>query len=106
MPDIMKKAKLTFVDHAIHTETLNYSPYNVSFMIKNKPEYFALRRKLTELSINNSNPADADVEKIATDEKVKYQHLPFSDITISQKYFKKLAGQFITINANDGYCQC
>jgi len=93
-PDIMQKARLTFVDYAIHTETLNYSPYNVSFMIKNKPEYFKLRSDLTELSLKTATPTDEQVEKIAEKEGVKYQQLNYSDITLSQKYFKQLAKQF------------
>ena len=93
-PEIMKKAKLTFVDFAIHTETLNYSPYNVSFMIKNKPEYFRLREALTKLSLNTPTPTDEQIEKLAQKLGVKYQQLNFADITLSQKYFKQLATQF------------
>lgn len=93
-PEIMKKAKLTFVDFAIHTETLNYSPYNVSFMIKNKGEYFRLREALTKLSINTPTPTDDQIEKLAEKLGIKYVQLNFSDISLSQKYFKQLATQF------------
>lgn len=93
-PAIMKKAKLTFVDHAIHTETLNYSPYNVSFVIHNKPAYFKLRKGLTELSVKTSTPTDKQVEELAEAEGEKYQQLNFADITLSQKYFKQLGKQF------------
>lgn len=93
-PDIMKKAKLTFVDFPIHTETLNYSPYNVSFMIKNKDAYFRLREALTKLSLNTPTPTDEQIEKLAEKLGVKYQQLNFADITLSQKYFKQLATQF------------
>lgn len=94
VPDIMKKARFTFVDHAIHTETLNYSPYNVSFMIRNKPEYLKLRHELTNLSIKTTAPTDEQIEKIAEKEGTKYQQLHFADIALSQKYFKQLAKQF------------
>ncbi len=93
-PTIMKIAKLTFVDDAIHTETLNYSPYNVSFMIKNKKDYFKLRQELTKLALEVETPTDQDVEKIAKKVGTTYQHLSFSDIALSQKYFKQLAKLF------------
>lgn len=94
VPLLMKKSRLTFVDHAIHTETLNYSPYNVSFMIKNKDKYLELREALTKLSIEQPAPTDEQVEKIAEKLHTKYQQLHFSDITLSQKYFKQLGKQF------------
>lgn len=93
-PAIMQKARLTFVDLAIHTQTLNYSPYNVSFMIHNKPEYFKLRDALTELSLKTPSPKDAQVEKIAESHHTQYEQLNFSDIALSQKYFKQLSKQF------------
>ena len=93
-PTIMENARLTFVDYVIHPETLNYSPYNVSFMIKNKPQYFKLREELTNLSIKNHNPTEEDIKKIAENAGIKYQPLNFADIALSQKYFKQLAAQF------------
>lgn len=93
-PAITKETSFTFVDHAIHTETLNYSPYNVSFMIKNKPQYLKLRNALTELSVETTAPTDEQVEKLAEKLHTKYQQLHFSDIALSQKYFKQLAKQF------------
>lgn len=93
-PDLMKKGKLMFVDHAIHTETLNYSPYNVSFMIKDKPKYLQIRDDLVQLSIDTPEPTEDQIEKIAQKNGIKYQQLNFSDIAASQKYFKELAQQF------------
>lgn len=93
-PQIMSKARVTFVDHAVHTETLNYSPYNVSFMIKNKDKYFRLREALTHWALTHPTPTDEQVEKIAKDLGVKYEQLNFADIALSQKYFKQLATQF------------
>jgi protein-disulfide isomerase len=93
-PDVMEKARLIFVDHAIHTETLNYSPYNVSFMIKNKENYLKLRDALTKLSEKVGAPTDPQIEELAKEFGVNYEQLNFSDITLSQKYFKQLGKQF------------
>ena len=94
LADALSKTRVTFVDDALHTATLNYSPYNVSFMIKNKPEYFKLRAALTALALSTPTPTDAQVAELAQKEGVKYQQLNFADITLSQKYFKQLAKQF------------
>ncbi|MCE5316463.1 MAG: thioredoxin domain-containing protein [Parachlamydia sp.] len=93
-PAIMQKARLTFVDLAVHTQTLNYSPYNVSFMIHNKAEYFKLRDDLTKLSLKTGTPKDEQIEKIAKSNHTQYEQLNFSDIALSQKYFKQLSKQF------------
>jgi uncharacterized membrane protein len=93
-PDVMKVARLTFVDYVIHPETLNYTPYNVSFMIKNKAQYFAIREKLGELSIKTGTPTDELVEKAVEPLGVKYYQLNYADITLSQKYFRQLSKQF------------
>ena len=92
-PAVMAKAKLTFVDHAIHPETLNYSPYNVSFMIKNKPQYLKLRHALTELSTKTSAPTEEQVEELALKQGVKYHQLNYSDVKLSQNYFEQLGKQ-------------
>ena len=93
-PAIINKAKLTFVDYAIHPQTLNYSPYNVSFMIKNKPQYFRLRNEMNKLALNTPDPTEEQIESLAESQGVKYQPLNVADITLSQKYFKELVKQF------------
>jgi hypothetical protein len=92
-PAIMQKAKLTFVDEAVHPETLNFTPYNLSFMINNKPQYFALRNALAQLSESTKTPSDEQVEKMAASIGTQYRQLNYSDVALGIKYFKHLVKQ-------------
>lgn len=93
-PEIMKKAALVYVDMAVHPESTNFTPYNLSFMIKDKPQYFKLREMLTQLSERTTTPSDELVEDGAKKLGVKYEQLHYSDIDMGIKYFQHLAKQF------------
>lgn len=93
-PEIMKKARLIFVDLPVHAESMNFTPYNLSFMIKNKPQYFRLRDALTEMSKGSAAPTDEQVEAAAKKLGVTYDQLNYSDVAVGIKYFKHLAKQF------------
>lgn len=92
-PKIMKVAKLTFIDDPVHPETLNFTPYNVSFMVNNKAKYFDLRRALTKLSENTKAPTDQQIEAISSKLGVKYQQLSYADVALANKYFTHLIKQ-------------
>lgn len=94
MPTITKNAQLTFVDFTIHPSSLNYTPYNLSFMIHNKGKYLELRDALTTLSTETETPTDEQVEKIAQKENVRYKQLNYSDVALGIKYFKTLGTEF------------
>lgn len=49
-PDIEKLAKVYFVDLAVHEDSLNFTPYNLSFMINDKSNYLKLRSVLHDIS--------------------------------------------------------
>ncbi len=88
------KSKIFFVDHVIHPETLNYIPYHLSFMLKNKPHYFELRDELTKLSVVNGAPSEQEIAALAARKGVTYSELNYSDIALGIKYFKKLGEKF------------
>jgi len=90
VPKVMSKARVTFVDDPIHPETLNYTPYNVSFMIHNKSNYFTLRRGLSELSKNTKEPSDQQITAIATKAGQQYKQLNYADVALANKYFTHL----------------
>lgn len=92
-PKIMKKARLTFVDQEVHPVTLNFIPYNLSFMINNKANYFQLRHALTRLSTQTKEPTDQQVEEIAAKFGVKYKQLNYADVQVGTKYFERLVKQ-------------
>lgn len=90
---IMRKASLTFVDVVVHPETLNYAPYNLAFMIQNKPQYFKARDALTKLSLRTKKPTDSQVSR-ALPNGVKFQELGYEDISLGMKYFDQLSSKF------------
>lgn len=93
-PDVMKKGKLTFVDFIIHADTMNFIPFNLAFMIHNKPQYLQLRHALTAISAKTGKPSEEEVEKAAQALGVKYHQLNYADVAIGLKYFEHLAKQF------------
>lgn len=92
-PKIMSKAKLTFVDQEVHPATLNYIPYNLSFMINNKSKYLELRRALTRLSLQTKEPTDEQVETLAKTHGSQYKQLNYADVQVGTKYFENLVKQ-------------
>jgi thiol-disulfide isomerase/thioredoxin len=90
---VMTLAKVTFVDDAVHPESLNFTPYNLSFMINNKPRYFELRRALGKLGEETKTPTDQQVETIASNLGVNYSQLHYTDVALGIKYFNHLIKQ-------------
>lgn len=93
-PEIMKKAALMYVDLPVHPESMNFTPYNLAFMINNKKNYFEIRNILTDLSIKTDSPTDEQVESALSKIGVKYKQLNYSDVAVGIKFFKHVAKQF------------
>lgn len=91
---ISDKASLTFVDFAIHPETLNYVPYNLAFMIQDKPKYFQAREALTKLSQKTKKPTDALIIKAVSPSGITFHELAYEDISLGMKYFEHLADKY------------
>lgn len=89
-----KKAKIVFIDVDIHPETLNFIPYNLSFMIHNKDKYLKLRDILTEISEETGAPTEEEVEEEVSRIGVTYEQLNFADVAVGNKYFKHMASEF------------
>jgi protein-disulfide isomerase len=89
-PKIMNSAKLTFVDDPVHPETLNFTPYNVSFMINNKDQYLQLRNALISLSQETKSPTDEQINQLASKYSVKYKQLSYADVALANKYYTHL----------------
>ena len=92
-PKIMKDTKLTFVDDPVHPETLNFTPYNISFMINNKDKYFQLRDALTTLSEETKAPTDEQVTALAAKLGVTYKQMSYADVALANKYYTHLIKQ-------------
>lgn len=93
-PKITQQAQLIFVDTVVHPETLNYAPYNISFMVNAKPSYFDVREALSKLSIKTKKPNDQDIAKAVAPLRVTYKELPYEDVTVAMRYFEDLVERF------------
>jgi len=89
-PTIMSKATVTFVDDPVHPDSLNFTPYNLSFMANNKSQYLALRGSLTQLSEETKAPTDAQINAIAQKHGTNYAPISFSDVAVANRYFEEL----------------
>lgn len=94
IPKITQKARLVFVDTVAHKATLNFIPFNVSFLIHDKPKYLQLRKILTAISINNPEPTEQEIQRAIEPLGVKYQQLNYSDIASATAYFEHLVTQY------------
>jgi len=94
LPRILSQARVVFVDTVAHKATLNFIPYNLSFLIHDKPKYLSLRKILTAISVDNPAPTDSEVQKAISPIGVKYQQLNYSDIASGTAYFEHLVDKF------------
>ncbi len=94
VPAAGKKAKIIFVDVAIHPETLNYSPYNLSFLTYDKNKYIELRKALLGLTKKTKDPSVEEVRQTIMPLNVTYKPLSFLEATKGIKYFDSLTKEF------------
>lgn len=96
--DIYSELKSTvafyFIDYPIHRKSLNYTPYNLAFLINNKSHYFKAREVLNELSEENETPNDEDIMRITKKEGIKFKELSFLDIRAGIDFFDKIVEKY------------
>jgi len=93
-PALEKEGTLYIIDAGFHQESLNFTPFNLSFMIYNKDKYFQLRQKLSDLARRTEEPTDDEVQEIIAPLNVELKELTFSEVNLGVKLFKKLRKQF------------
>jgi len=93
-PDIMKRAKLLFVEFPIHPESMNFTPYNLSFLVREKAKYLEIRKALQQLAEKTKAPTPEDVQKAVAPLGVAYQPLNYSDVNAAVQYFQSLVRAF------------
>jgi uncharacterized membrane protein len=93
-PTLEKKARVYFIDKAIHPEAMNFVPYHLSFLVNEKPKYLQLRKALFTLAKKNKNPSLADVQTAISPLGVTYKQLSFMDVSQMMGRAQALAGQF------------
>lgn len=87
---VMGQAKVIFVDYPIHPETLNYIPYNLSFILREKEKYLRIREVLATLSRKTKEPTQEDVQAAVSPLGVKYVPMNYADVLAGMQYFNTL----------------
>ncbi len=95
---VTPSAQFYFADYMIHPETLNFIPYNLSFLINNKQDYLPLRHMLSNLSKKTGEPTHEQIESGAKALGQKYTPLNYADVVVGRQFFKHVAKEF-NINA-------
>ena len=90
----MKHAQVYFVDYPIHRETLNYIPFNISFMAAEKDKYLKIREALSALSLKTKAPTPEDVQAAVSPLGVRYVPLDFSDVFAGTQFQMSVVQQF------------
>jgi uncharacterized membrane protein len=90
----MQQAKVVFVDYPIHPETLNYIPYNLSFILREKEKYLQIREVLAILARKTKEPMPEDVQTAVSPLGVKYVPLNYADVLAGMQYFNTLVKKF------------
>ena len=93
-PHLLQKARVTFVDKAVHPEAMNFVPYDISFAVHEKGKYMQLRRALFSVAARTRNPTVGDVEAAIAPLKVTYKQLSFMEVTQQMARFQALSNQF------------
>lgn len=93
-PKISSDATIYFIDFPLHRKSLNYSPYNLAFLMHNKSEYFKARDMLSKLSLTKDNPKNEEVEQAAKNAGLSFQELPYIDIRAGMEFFDSIDKQY------------
>jgi len=90
----MRQAKVIFVDYPIHPETLNYIPYNLSFIVREKEKYLRIREALATLARKTKEPTPEDVQAAVSPLGVKFVPLNYADVVAGMQHFLTLVKKF------------
>lgn len=93
-PDIMKRAKLLFIDQPVHPESMNYIPYNLAFLVREKAKYLEIRKELLRLALRTKEPSPDDVQRAVAPLGVTYRPLNYADVNAGILYFQSVAQSF------------
>jgi uncharacterized membrane protein len=92
--NVMRQAKVVFVDYPVHPETINFIPYNLSFIVREKAKYLEIREAMATLARKTKEPTPEDVQAAITPIGVKYVPLNYADVLAGMQHFNALVKRF------------
>ncbi len=93
-PKIRPTATFLFIDYPVHKKSINFIPYNLSFLMNNKSQYFIARKLLNDLAEKTDSPKEAEVAELAKKKGIPYKEISFVDIKSGMEYFEEMAKKF------------
>lgn len=93
-PKIKSKVTFYFIDYSIHKKSLNFTPYNLSFLMNDKSQYFKARQMLLDLADKTESPTDEQVEKVSKKGGIPFKELTFLDVKTGIEFFDKVVDKF------------
>jgi protein-disulfide isomerase len=94
LPKIKSQVAFYFIDYAIHKKSINYTPYNLAFMMNDKAYYFKARELLTQMAAENEKPIDDEVTAAAKKAKIPFKELTFLDVKSGIDYFDEIKDKY------------
>jgi Thioredoxin/Vitamin K epoxide reductase family len=94
VPVVGERAKIIFVDLPIHEQSLNYTPFGLSFLVYEKAKYLELRRALMTVTLKTKEPTPEQVQEAVTPLHVTYKPLAFLTVSRMMKVYSDLAKTF------------
>lgn len=91
---VSKVSRVRFIDIGDDLKSLNYIPYNLSFLYYNKPKYIELRHMLKQYANEKDDPNENEIEKKVAETGEKYQQLQYADVIAGMQYFKDTGNRF------------
>lgn len=93
-PKIQSKVAFYFIDYPINRKSINYSPYNLAFLINSKPQYLTVRCALLDLVNSTETPTDENMEKIAEKSKAHFTELSYVEANLGIDYFDEVVKKY------------
>jgi thiol-disulfide isomerase/thioredoxin len=93
-PKIQSKVGFYFIDFPVHTKTLNYTPYNLAFLINDKSQYLKARQMIEKMAEEIDSPTDEDIEAHAKKAGLKFKELTYLDVRSGIEFFNKLSEKY------------
>jgi uncharacterized membrane protein len=94
VPVVGERAKIIFVDLPIHEESLNYTPFGLSFLVHEKDKYLEVRRALMTLTLKTKEPTQEQVQGVVAPLHVTYKPLAVLTVSRLMKFYSDLAKTF------------
>jgi len=94
LQSLAMQPRADYMDFDVHPETLNFAPYNPTFMATNQKQYLDIRKTLRMRAKSNKKLQDPQIEAAVAPLGIKLQELPISDVTAIQNYFEELGKKY------------